>query len=371
MPATFYDAVRVTRSLGLRYLWIDSLCIIQDDEDDWARESVKMGSIYESAALVIAASKSPSPMVSFLSDSHDVDAEMLERKLTRGDGSQYMFRARPSIDIAQSEEPLDTRAWTWQEHRLARRLIRFTSSELSWACRTDIHGECSTGYSGTTHNIMNMLLWGRFCSDYVAGLWRDDLVHNLGWQTSLSLLEESSVTPSSESTTQPAFRFMSSRAMSTYRAPSFSWASLNGEAAEYRDVYLPKESSVHARVLDAQCSLKGLNHFGEVTDGYIVLETYTSPVNVSVLGDGSDAEVGLFKIECNGISRASQDQVLKDFVGTVLCALLYGNEEQEVALILGRSQTVPGAFERLGIAYSNLSDGSWFDSSRTEAFRIV
>ncbi|KAH6713366.1 heterokaryon incompatibility protein-domain-containing protein [Leptodontidium sp. MPI-SDFR-AT-0119] len=56
MPKSFMDAVAVTKALGLRYIWIDSLCIIQEDEDDWLAESKHMGSVYEEAVLTIAAS---------------------------------------------------------------------------------------------------------------------------------------------------------------------------------------------------------------------------------------------------------------------------------------------------------------------------
>jgi hypothetical protein len=46
IPPTFKDAVEITRRLGIRYLWIDALCIIQDSPTDWAEESVKMAEIY-------------------------------------------------------------------------------------------------------------------------------------------------------------------------------------------------------------------------------------------------------------------------------------------------------------------------------------
>jgi hypothetical protein len=58
IPRTFQDAITFVRRLGLRYLWIDSLCIIQDDRADWERESAKMASIYTNAVLTIAATKS-------------------------------------------------------------------------------------------------------------------------------------------------------------------------------------------------------------------------------------------------------------------------------------------------------------------------
>lgn len=55
LPKTFQDAVRVTRELGIAYLWVDSLCIIQDDEQDWIKEAKLMGRIYERAFCTIAA----------------------------------------------------------------------------------------------------------------------------------------------------------------------------------------------------------------------------------------------------------------------------------------------------------------------------
>lgn len=62
LPKTFRDAVIITRSLGIEYLWIDSLCIIQKDHDDWKEESEMMGHYYQNAALMIGAAgvKDPS-----------------------------------------------------------------------------------------------------------------------------------------------------------------------------------------------------------------------------------------------------------------------------------------------------------------------
>lgn len=60
MPKTFRDAITITRELGIKYLWIDSLCIIQDSAEDWARESAQMGKIYRDAAITIFAEHSDS-----------------------------------------------------------------------------------------------------------------------------------------------------------------------------------------------------------------------------------------------------------------------------------------------------------------------
>lgn len=58
LPPLFQDAIVITRQLGLRYIWIDSLCIIQDSLRDWETESSKMGSIYQNSYITIAATNS-------------------------------------------------------------------------------------------------------------------------------------------------------------------------------------------------------------------------------------------------------------------------------------------------------------------------
>lgn len=58
LSKTFKDAVSLTRKLGIRYLWIDSLCIIQKDKEDWEREAGKMGAVYSQSFLNIAATSS-------------------------------------------------------------------------------------------------------------------------------------------------------------------------------------------------------------------------------------------------------------------------------------------------------------------------
>jgi hypothetical protein len=66
LPAVFQDAITVTRRLHIHFLWIDSLCILQDVKEDWVKESAKMGSIYEHSYPTIAAASSINSTVSFL-----------------------------------------------------------------------------------------------------------------------------------------------------------------------------------------------------------------------------------------------------------------------------------------------------------------
>lgn len=68
LSSTFQDAMTTTRLLGLKYLWMDSLCILQDDQLDWSRESAAMASIYEVAQIVLAANDAPDGTHGFLHD---------------------------------------------------------------------------------------------------------------------------------------------------------------------------------------------------------------------------------------------------------------------------------------------------------------
>ncbi|KAI7777507.1 l-serine dehydratase [Diaporthe eres] len=66
LPVVLRETIGLCRKLGLLYLWIDALCIIQDDEDDWTEESARMGRIYQNAHLTIAAGSSNSVEIAYL-----------------------------------------------------------------------------------------------------------------------------------------------------------------------------------------------------------------------------------------------------------------------------------------------------------------
>ena len=68
IPIAFQEAAIVAQELEINYLWIDSVCIVQDDRDDWLEQATKMADVYENAEIVIAASSSPNPGTSFLQE---------------------------------------------------------------------------------------------------------------------------------------------------------------------------------------------------------------------------------------------------------------------------------------------------------------
>ncbi|KAK1635891.1 heterokaryon incompatibility protein-domain-containing protein [Colletotrichum phormii] len=131
------DAIRIVRFLGLRYLWIDSLCIVQDNADDWRKESVQMGRIYKDAEITVAASGARDG-----SEGCFVPRPPLQPvvRLPYSEPSQGEYMSATlfpdSINTTVSETPLDNRAWITQEWMLSPRVIHYTKARLVWACRT-------------------------------------------------------------------------------------------------------------------------------------------------------------------------------------------------------------------------------------------
>jgi hypothetical protein len=130
LPKNFLDAVLVTVHLGFEFLWIDSLCIIQDSEIDWQQESMNMGRVYRHAQCTIAAVEAQ--------DSHGgVFIERNELGLTCCQflGSQ---QGGPLLWASENQhqglQPLYKRAWVMQEQCLSRRILQFETSEISWQC---------------------------------------------------------------------------------------------------------------------------------------------------------------------------------------------------------------------------------------------
>ncbi|KAI1739077.1 heterokaryon incompatibility protein-domain-containing protein [Xylaria scruposa] len=136
LPPTIRDAVLTTRRLGFRYLWVDALCIIQDDEADRNREIGKMGQIYRSSTVTIVAAHSRSAMGGFLKPE-------LERTQTPSfpmsvsiPGSSINGQVTLALALSGMSpiQPLVTRGWAFQESMLSVRLITFSEFEVYCEC---------------------------------------------------------------------------------------------------------------------------------------------------------------------------------------------------------------------------------------------
>jgi hypothetical protein len=328
---------------------VDAICIIQGDRADWEAESPRMHYIYGNAFLVIAATENASPGDGILASRPPAARLDLQRanKLyrfnvrERDDHGPWRHRTRITSNQPIPRQPiLHTRAWAYQERLLAARIIHYTATELVWECNTNCRCECSVlqqhdpsnGYDkgrslksqfakdsginfkkNTTWNSVVMHysvkqltvqtdklhalagLARQFATPemgkYLAGIWYSQLPDALAW-----------IIPCAQ---KPA----------AYRAPSWSWASLDGEVIGVeRHTFTDGVNCVE--VLDAECTPTGDDVFGAVSDGYIVLKGEFGPIDLTQTNESD--EFWALKMKSYGWS-----------------------------LILKRSERIAGAWERV------------------------
>jgi hypothetical protein len=142
LPKTFYDAVVVARTIGVRFLWIDSLCIIQGDKEDWEREAATMTMVYQNAYLTLAAATSQDSSGGlFYEREKSRIVEFLPTESESSPSARFLVRQTPEIKDYLQATPLFRRAWTFQEVLLSRRIVYFTPSQLIWQCWTGFQPE--------------------------------------------------------------------------------------------------------------------------------------------------------------------------------------------------------------------------------------
>ena len=237
LPRSFQDAVRVTRATGVRYLWIDSLCIIQDDANDKIEQLGQMGAFYERARFTIAAADAANSRQGlFRPLSQEAVPIPYYDQSGRPAGSIFVGCPEPPSRLDGS--PLASRAWVTQEMILSRRIIAYTKHGLLWSClsghKTEV-GEKSVAFSvlerSTDWNQIVSLYSAKQLSykadklaalegiatslkkktgdSYLAGLWKRDLPTALLWSVKVQDWEAAERLPS------------------TLELPSWSWTSVD------------------------------------------------------------------------------------------------------------------------------------------------
>ncbi|EAA35399.3 HET-domain-containing protein [Neurospora crassa] len=279
LPQTMKDAVDVCRGIGIRYLWIDALCIIQDDQEDLREELNHMPEVYQYATLTICAASSTSIYDGFLYRrgywTHGCRPMNLR---VAADCSEsfilfvYMHLAFGVFDLRK--DPIFKRAWTYQEYVLSPHILSYRTHHLEWKCRT--HTElvgtpefelpitktsmtsekidgCEKGQQKvlmtnlSTYRLSSSTSWNdvvqeyttraaslasdklralsavarvyRFETgkEYLAGLWKEDIPIALCWGNG----------PVGPQLRREYGPFLTSRRPREYRAPSWSWASID------------------------------------------------------------------------------------------------------------------------------------------------
>ncbi|KAH8806076.1 heterokaryon incompatibility protein-domain-containing protein [Xylogone sp. PMI_703] len=308
LPQTFKDAIEFTRILNIPYIWIDGVCIIQKDTEDWLKEGGKMFHVYKNSYCTIAAA-GESPLTGLWPTSTDWKEKQLGT-LKLKDRSWPLY-ARTSHDhywewdvsdtnkVQQSVYPLFRRAWTYQERLISPRVILFmggekrdfwqnfgnsqamqdspgddrndctemtdkrketiTSSDRSQMWRQLIEQVSRLSLTQETDRLLavgavaEQVQATRTGEDYLAGLWSGSLLQDLLWKVTGD-----------------------KRALRT-KGPSWSWASWAVGARGvfwYHDSHgLTKHSlTTLTHVVECKCTYSNGNPFGTIDSGKLVLQ---------------------------------------------------------------------------------------------------
>ncbi|CAG8980064.1 hypothetical protein HYALB_00013389 [Hymenoscyphus albidus] len=189
-PKTIQDAILVTRALEIKYLWVDTLCFIQDSKEDWGYESTQMSDVYRGAVITISASSPAKTTEGFLHQrklqtnncilpwkipEQDGNLTAEDHRLTRqcislgfspsakfvpNTASLRFFDEEESRRIGQDTGPLTTRGWVLQEELFSGRRIIFREDQMVWECSAVKF--CEGGFSRLFRNNYSPNLWSTF-----------------------------------------------------------------------------------------------------------------------------------------------------------------------------------------------------------------
>ena len=303
LPRTFQDAVQITRGLLIRYLWIDSLCIIQDSETDWIQEAATMADVYRHSWCNIAATKAKDGRDGCFGR-RDIRSVIPCSVMANWQYAPKQLLQLWDLKIWDSnidDRPLSTRAWVLQEVLLAPRILHYDKDQVFWECLelracelfpNGIPNNTSQKISLDAYSIRNDVilkyhnplfqryrLWQRAVEDYskhsltfpdkdkliaisgiarslvpeqeyLAGMWKSILPHQLMWECRLD---------------------STSTGSKSYWAPSWSWASIDGPVF----LRIPVENNTWSRIIikivAAKVDLQDSDPYGRVMGGHISL----------------------------------------------------------------------------------------------------
>lgn len=400
LPKTFRDAVYVTKKLGVQYLWIDALCIIQDSVEDWRQETATMGKVYKNALCNIAATGASDSSIGCFWDRNPLLAQPCKIEF------QWDLPLKGSFYCVDAslwpknigEAPLNRRAWVTQERMLSPRILHFGMQQMFWECRAMEACEAFPGglpkaldpltfivrtglkrmqtfVRENENNLSEELedlgtdgyeYWDGILDVYtrssltrpedklialsglvkemslllkdnnLAGLWKNRFASELLWSV---------FKPNIANNGTPSFR------PEIYRAPTWSWASIDGQVVTgNRD---PNNWRLLPTLLEGHIVPAGADPTGQVSNGHIQAQGLLRPVTWDCLWSGR-----IYKLLLDGItpdhSTFSPDEILGLPSGEVYCFPILDRYVETTrivdGLVLVRSTNVHSnnEFKRIG-----------------------
>ena len=343
LPRSFKHAVHMTRYLSVRYLWIDSLCIIQDSLQDWEQEAGQMRDVYTNALLTIAATgaKNSAEGLNFQRDPTILEFLMVHIPPPSHYHGIYALFDAHSWETNVKLAPLTQRAWVVQERLLSPCVLHFGRDQIAWecqelqACEMFPNGlpETLGLFGGSRYKALlasrnnDFITWtnivktysqcqlsqeGDICialaglaeefrswtktGKYVAGLWAIHLVSQMCWAT--DELEN-------------ALRHVIPKRPLQYRAPSWSWMSIKSSIT----FYLFTRECFMFEILDYKIENTSENEFGAIKGGHILGCGMLKHAKWCLSNDSKVKEliVDGYTIESLGYWHIRAQQVIMDF----------------------------------------------------------
>lgn len=134
LPRTFQDAIQLTLALEIGYIWIDALCILQDNELEWGREAANMASVYANSALNISADHGMNSSAGLFRERQPASVASFTWCTLKESRPSYWICHAPRFTEEIFHAPLNKRAWVVQERFLAPRILHFGAQEMYWEC---------------------------------------------------------------------------------------------------------------------------------------------------------------------------------------------------------------------------------------------
>ena len=299
--------------LDLGYLWVDSLCIIQDDREDKEKEIPRMSLIYGRAEIVFAVH---GPDLGF----EKVDLEPIQDANRSEDPPIYCRKRLDHTNLfSASKDPSSWfgRAWCMQERIFAPRIIHFGGHEEEMWFECNTLNDCECGRMGSNVGPEEVTMKGKIAKVLAGAREKEDTIdlRNEFWKCYITVCEDYTprgLTNSSDKLSAVSSlmrRFMPHLGMyyaglweynlivslqweatdtgrcrrhEKYVAPSFSWASISGGVIWYLDMKPIPSPDTHkfASIIDVSCKLDGNGACGPVSSGHITLRGYTTNMNI-------------------------------------------------------------------------------------------
>jgi hypothetical protein len=148
LPQTFQDAIHITQALGYRYMWADSVCIVQEGDHghDWENEAGNMADYYQRSVVTIAATGASQGVEGYLLPRHADSSGKLARlsyRDTKGVRKGFFYvhkrqgRVNLEVESTVRESSLMRKGWVFQEWVLSRGIIHYTPTQRFFECQTD------------------------------------------------------------------------------------------------------------------------------------------------------------------------------------------------------------------------------------------